>query len=292
LQKSKSIVVGYDGSAQAAQAVRWAVEQAVLRNCPLHLVHCTLWPLLTHRLGPVPGIADSGLERSAEIILEEGLAHVKREAPGAEVRTSLLEGQPTVHLPAISAGQEMLVVGSRGLGGFLGLLVESVSLEMAATAPCPVAVIRSVGHPGGPVVIAIGNSGSGAALEDACNVAAVTGADLLIVHVQHAPPAHSAHRTAVHPTPGAEDLLDTAVSTARNVAPGIRIERNLLADSSIPRAILEASRSARLTVVGTKGQGLLRGTIGSTAHAVLHHAEGPVLVSRRNNTSQENPEYL
>jgi nucleotide-binding universal stress UspA family protein len=292
MQESKAIVVGYDGSAQAAQAVRWAAEQAAQRNRTLHLVHCSLWPLLTHDLGPVPGVADSGLERSAQVTLEEGLAHAKQAAPGVEVRTSLLYGWPSVHLPKISAGEEMLVVGSRGLGGFTGLLVGSVSLEMAATAACPVAVIRSDEHPDGPVVVAIDTSGSPAALEDACTAAAVTGANLFIVHVQHAPSGYRLLRDPVDIHPAAEALLDSAVSTARDLTPGTTVESRLLTDTSIPRGILNASQGARLTVVGTKGHGLIKGTIGSTAHAVLHHAKGPMLISRRRTTGQNSQDEL
>ena len=287
MQESKSIVVGYDGSAQATLAVRWGAEQAALRNRPLHLVHCSLWPLLTHDLGPVPGVADSGLERSAQVTIEEGVAHAKHAAPGVYVRTSVLYGWPSVHLPRISTGEEMLVVGSRGIGGFVGLLVGSVSLEMAATASCPVAVIKSDEHPDGPVVVAIDNSGPAEALEDACAVAAVTGADLIIVHVQHAPAGYRLLRDPVDAHPAAEALLDSAVSIARNLVPGTTVERRLLTDTSVPRAILNASHGARLTVVGTKGHGLIKGTIGSTAHAVLHHAKGPVLISRRGATVQD-----
>lgn len=286
MQESKAIVVGYDGSAHAAQAVRWAAEQAALRHRPLHLVHCSLWPVVNHDLGPVPGNADSGLERSAQGTLDEGLAHAKQAAPGVEVQTSLLYGWPSVHLPKISASEELLVVGSRGIGGFIGLLVGSVSLEMAATAACPVAVIRSDEHPEGPVVVAIDSSGSPAALEDACTVAAVTGANLIIVHVQHAPAGYRLLRDPVDAHPAAQALLDSAVTTARDLTPGTTVEGQLLTDTSIPRAILHASQGARLTVVGAKGHGLIRGTIGSTAHAVLHHAHGPVLISRRDSAAQ------
>ncbi|WP_066286671.1 universal stress protein [Arthrobacter sp. B6] len=293
MQESKTVVVGYDGSAQAARAVRWAAEQAAQRDCPLHLVHCTLWPLPDHGPDPVPGEAVPGQDRSPQTTLEEGLAHVRKAAPGVEVRTSLVYGWPSVHLPKISAGEEMLVVGSRGIGGFLGLLVGSVSLEMAATAACPVAVIRSNEHPAGPVVVAVDSSpGSAAALEDACTLASVTGTDLIIVHVVHAPPGYRMLRDPVDSYPAAEALLDSTVSTARALAPGVTVEKRLLTETSVPRAILEASQGARITVVGTKGHGLIKGTIGSTAHAVLHHAQGPVLIARRNDTAhgrQENP---
>ena len=280
MQESKQIVVGFDGSQEAVLAVRWAAEQAALRNCPLRLVHCSLWPLLAD--DPVPGAVESRREPSAQTTLEEGLAHAKQAAPGVEIQSTLLYGWPVVQLPEISAGQEMLVVGSRGIGGFMGLLVGSVSLEMAAIAACPVAVIRPGKHPDGPVVVAIDSSGSPAALEDACTLAAVTGADLKIVHVQHAPAGYRLLRDPLDAHPAAEEVLNTAVHTVNDLASGTAVESQLLTDTSVPRAILNASRGARLTVVGTKGYGLIRGTIGSTAHAVLHHSRGPVLISRRN----------
>lgn len=279
---SKQIVVGYDGSTEAKQAVRWAARQAVLRGCQLHLVHCSLWILLTPDLGPVPGVEDSGLERAAERVLEEGLAVVKGAEPSVDVTTTLLHGTPRDHMGKLSAGAEMLVLGSRGLGGFLGLLVGSVSLEMAATASCPVAVIRSVENPDGSVVVAIDDSGSPAALDDAGAMALATGADVKVVHVVHEPQGFRRLRDPVDSYPAAEALLDSAVRRVRDQGLQSSVTGDLLVDHSIPRAILRAAQDARMIVVGTKGQGLIKGTIGSTAHAVLHHAPGPVLVSRRN----------
>ncbi|WP_374121583.1 universal stress protein [Arthrobacter sp. SLBN-112] len=279
--ESKAIVVGYDGSEPAARAVRWAAKEAAQRKVPLHLVHCTLWPLLTKNLGPVPGIADSGLQHAAENTLQEGVEHANQAAPDVKVLTSLLNGSPRVHLPRISAGQEMLVLGSRGLGGFMGLLVGSVSLEMAATASCPVAVIKPGGDPDGPVMVAVHDPGATAALEDACTAAAAAGARLVIIHVRTVPAGYRLVRDPVDPGAAAEALLDSAVAKARELAPGLTVEKQFLTDTSVPRAILHAAQGARLTVVGTKGHGLVKGSIGSTAHAVLHHAKGPVLVSRR-----------
>ena len=279
---SKQIVVGYDGSTEAKQAVTWAARQAVLRGCQLHLVHCSLWILVTSDLGPVPGVADSGLERAAERVLEEGLAVVKEAEPSVDVTTTLLHGMPRDHMGKLSVGAEMLVLGSRGLGGFLGLLVGSVSLEMAATASCPVAVIRSVDHPDGPVVVAIDDAGSPEALEDACTMASVTGADLKVVHVVPEPAGLRRLRDPIDAYPAAEAVVDSAVRKARELAPQTTVTGELQVNHSVPRAILQAAPDARIVVVGTKGRGLIKGTIGSTAHAVLHHAPGPVLVSRRN----------
>ena len=283
MQDNRSIVAGFDGSAEAVAAVRWAAQQADLRRCPLHVVHCSIWPLLTRNLGPVPGIADSGLERSSEAILEEGIAAARTAVPGLDVEGTLLHGLPASHLAQISAGQVMVAVGSRGLGGFLGLLVGSVSLELAATASCPVAVIRSDIHPAGPVVVAVDGSGSPAALEDACGMASVSRAGLMVVHVRHTPAGYRQPdpSDAVAAEESAEKVLGAALDRARALAPGIPVDGAVLADTSIPHAILKASAQARMLVVGTQGHGFLRETIGSTAHAVLHHARGPVLISRR-----------
>jgi nucleotide-binding universal stress UspA family protein len=281
----KTIVVGYDGSVEAAQAVRWAAKQASLRNCSLLLVYCSLWPLLTDDLGPVPGVEDSGLERSADITLEEGLAHARHAQPDLDIQTKVLNGWPAGHLVEISAGKEMLVVGSRGLGGFMGLLVGSVSLEMAATAACPVAVIRSNDHPEGSVIVAVDESGSPTTLEDACTMAMAAQTSLTIIHVQHTPDGYRQVRRPLNAHTAAKEVLDTAVQTAGTLAPSIPIQGRLLTDTSVPRAILHASDNAQIIVVGTKGHGIVSGTIGSTAHAILHHAHGPVLISRRRTTS-------
>ena len=280
MAEQRSIVAGYDGSAEAAAAVHWAAEQARLRGCSLNVVHCSIWPLLTKNLGPVPGVADSGLERAAQDILEEGVTRAKAAAPGLEVDGTLLYGLPASYLAEISAGQVMLAVGSRGLGGFLGLLVGSVSLELAANATCPVAVIRPDLHPDGPVVVAVDGSGSPAALEDACALAAAWQTGLTIVHVHHTPPGYG-HRGLVDGEAAAGEVISSALGRAGSLAPSVPVEGRVLSDTSVPHGILRASESARMLVVGTKGHGFLRETIGSTAHAVLHHARGPVLISRR-----------
>lgn len=279
MQDPRAIVAGFDGSAEAAAAVRWAVRRARAVRCPLHVVHCSLWPLLTRHLGPVPGVSGSGLEQSAQSILEEGIACARAEDPDLDIRGTLLHGLPAQLLADAAAGGRMLVVGSRGLGGFLGLLVGSVSLELAATAPCPVAVIREDLHPGGPVVVAVNGSGSPAALEDASHMAATTGAKLIVVHVSQtrARPKHAGPETEA---PG-DKVLQAAVRAAAALAPAVDVQGKLLSGNSVAAAILEASEGAAVLVVGTKGYGAVKETLGSTAHAVLHHARGPVLVSRR-----------
>jgi nucleotide-binding universal stress UspA family protein len=273
-----SMVVGYDGSAQAAAAVRWAARHAAQLDCELQVIHCSVWPLLTPDLGPVKGIAGSGLQHQARAILEEGKAEALAVAPRAKVQGSLLYGLPAGHLRRTAGDARMLVLGSRGIGGFLGLLVGSVSLELAATASCPVAVIRFDKHTQGGVVVGVDSSGSEGALRLACDLASATGAGLTIIHVIR--PRDGLTYTAGRDNTAGRRLLDKVAEDAKALAPNVVVGHDLVRDDSVPRALLNASRGAALLVVGSKGHGLLKGTVGSDAHAVLHHATGPVLISR------------
>ncbi len=272
------MVVGYDGSAEAAAAVRWAARHAAQLDCELQVIHCSLWPLLTNDLGPVKGIAGSGLRHQAQATLEAGKAEALSAAPRVAVQGTLLYGLPAGHLRRMAGDARMLVLGSRGIGGFLGLLVGSVSLELAATASCPVAVIRLDNHPGGRIVVGIDPSGYGGALRLACGLASATGAGLTIIHVIR-PHDGMAYATAGGIAAARRFLLRVA-DDAKALAPDVAIGQDLVRDTSVPRALLNASRGAALLVVGSKGHGLLKGTVGSAAHAILHHATGPVLISR------------
>lgn len=272
------MVVGYDGSAEAAAAVRWAARHAAQLDCELQVIHCSLWPLLTHDLGPVKGIAGSGLQHQARTILEEGKAEALAVAPRAKVQGTLLYGLPAAHLRRTAGDARMLVLGSRGIGGFLGLLVGSVSLELAATASCPVAVIRFDRHPQGGVVVGVDSSGSEEALRLACGLASATGAGLTIIHVIR--PHDGLTYAAARGNKAGRRLLNKVADDAKALAPNVPVRPDLVRDDSVPRALLNASRGAALLVVGSKSHGLLKGTVGSDAHAVLHHATGPVLISR------------
>ncbi|NUP59075.1 MAG: universal stress protein [Pseudarthrobacter sp.] len=75
-------------------------------------------------------------------------------------------------------------------------------------------------------------------------------------------------------------MLQRAVRAAGALAPAVDVQGKLLSGPSVAAAVLEASEGAALLVVETKGYGPVKETLGSTAHAVLHHARGPGLVSR------------
>ena len=99
-----------------------------------------------------------------------------------------------------------------------------------------------------------------------------------MVHVRHEPAGYQLPEG--QDGAAAQEILASAVNRATAKAPLVRVNGEVLADTSVPHAILKVAGEARMVVVGSQGRGILRETIGSTAHAVLHHARGPVLISR------------
>lgn len=277
-----SIVLGYDGSDQSRVALEWAAAQAVLEQRPLHLVHGWIWPLLTHDLGPVDGIADSGLKHAAETVLADGETRARQLAPEQKVQTSLIAGVASEVLARMSQDAHLVVVGSRGLGGFLGLLVGSVSLKLATTAHCPVVVVRTKEAPDGPVLIGVdGSAKSETALDDAISLAILWDAPLKIMHVRDDVRLFGRN----HSYPGSDvramQIVSEGVVRARAAAPDLVIETALVTGHSVAGTILDAAGSARIVVVGETGQGKFMGAVGSTAQTILHHATGNILISRR-----------
>ncbi|MFB4298559.1 universal stress protein [Actinomadura sp. NTSP31] len=134
-RKSHGVVVGYDGSAHSAAAVRWAAREAGLRNVPLSICHA--WePYMTAGAMTMP-VAD--LSAAAKETLAEGT----EVAQGyRDVHAVLESGGAASVLMSAGRSAELLVVGSRGRGGFAGVELGSVALQLAAHAPCPVIVVR------------------------------------------------------------------------------------------------------------------------------------------------------
>ena len=136
------IVVGVDDSPAAAAALRWALEEARLRRATLEVVHTWVFPAV----GEIPGGAVdtivTDLERAATDMLGEIVQGVVGADPGVEVVQRVLEGAPGRILVEAAAGADLLVVGSRGRGGFVGLLLGSVAHQCVHHASCPVVVVR------------------------------------------------------------------------------------------------------------------------------------------------------
>lgn len=136
------IVVGVDGSDHSRTALEWAVGEARLRGAQLDVVHVWLLPAYAYGAGlamPVP-IDRGELQQDAEELLDRIVDSV--DTTGVEVNRIAMEGTAARCLVEVAQGASLLVVGSRGRGGFTGLLLGSVSQQVAHHAPCPVVIVR------------------------------------------------------------------------------------------------------------------------------------------------------
>jgi len=137
------IVVGVDGSESSRAALAWAVRQAALTGATVDAVHAWHIPV-TYGYGygyamvlPVPD-----LEKLAGRVIDKAVAEVADLASGVEIRAVTVEGNPARALLDAAKDADLLVVGSRGHGGFTEALLGSVSQHCVHHADCPVVVIR------------------------------------------------------------------------------------------------------------------------------------------------------
>lgn len=136
------IVVGIDGSPGSQAALAWAVDEARLRGATLEPIRVWSWPI--PYVGPgMAGLDPKLLEEGEQAILDEALDAA--DTSGVEVEPVLVEGPAAQRLLEQAKGADLLVVGSRGRGGFKGLLLGSVSQQVVHHARGPVVVIPAEG---------------------------------------------------------------------------------------------------------------------------------------------------
>ncbi|HVB42448.1 MAG TPA: universal stress protein [Streptosporangiaceae bacterium] len=133
------IVVGVDGSKHAARALSWALEEARLRGLVLNVVY--VFPALVSHAGPTAHEYYPQVEKEAEGVMERVLAAMPDHSD-VDVERTLVPGNPSAQLVEASREAKLLVVGSRGLGEFRGMLLGSVSIHCVQQAHCPVVVVR------------------------------------------------------------------------------------------------------------------------------------------------------
>ena len=144
-----TIVVGVDGSESAQEALDFAAREARLRGAGLRVVMTWSMPTMAYdgMGGFSPDIDPTVFEESARAALDATLATLDEQADGIEIEQVLCRGQPAQVLVEQARTADLLVVGSRGRGGFAGLLLGSVSHQCAQHAPCPVVIVRAPSRP-------------------------------------------------------------------------------------------------------------------------------------------------
>jgi nucleotide-binding universal stress UspA family protein len=150
-----TVVVGVDGSAGSMEALRWALAEACLRGAPLRIVHA--WSYNIYAGGAAGGYGAMGgfgsvsalgvdvgdLHRAAEELVQNAIDTVAWELEGLEIEHRVVQGNAGDVLVDAAATDDILVVGSRGYGGFAGLLLGSVSQRCVHRAACPVVVVHA-----------------------------------------------------------------------------------------------------------------------------------------------------
>lgn len=288
------IVVGYDGSAHADVAVRWAAREAAQRGARLTVLTAAevRWSDISS-----PAEVEKATRAWAEEVAAGGTTVARESVPGVAVDTESHLTHPVTALVAASTEAALIVVGARGHGSFTGALLGSVAFALASRAASPVVVVRAresltVGTDHPVVVGYDGSPASERALEWAADVAAEWGAPLTVLVAWHleAVDAWAAAYGAAALAGGGELAIDAeraAQGVARAAAesvterhPALKVN-TLVVPASPAQALIQASHSARLVVVGGRGRGRLSSVLlGSVSHAAIHGAACPVAVIR------------
>jgi nucleotide-binding universal stress UspA family protein len=279
------IVVGVDQSPQSTAALRWAAAEARDRGAALTLIHAWSWHAHGARDVQSHGMAVQRGEQDGRAVLEVAAARIAQEAPEVDVTTSLVSGSAAWRLVDGADGADLLVVGTRGRGGFTSLLLGSTAQRVAARAQCPVVVVGRPGPqvPAGRVVLGVDVARPhAAAARFAFESAARRGARLCVVF------GWAVEETEERMAKGSGfDLealreseraaLSGAVAPWAAQWPSVKVDETAL-DATGDSALTGLSEDADLIVIGAHRPGGGPHHLGPIAHSVLRHATCPVAV--------------
>lgn len=257
-----------------------------MRGRGLALVHAILPPVTTGGLGVgLPPSLDliEQLERQARDQLDDVAATFE----GLDVTTHIAVGAPSAAMLEASETADLLVVGSRGRGGFAGLLLGSVGAQVAAHSACPVVVLRTPPAAGASsVVVGIdGSPAAVAALAFAFDEATHHGWTVVALHAWDVP-SYDLLIVPNGPVPvPLSDVADDEIRLTAEVLAGFRedypdvdVEERLVRGPAIS-SLVSASAEAAMVVIGTHGRGPALGALlGSVSNGLLHKAKVPVAV--------------
>src|SRR5699024_2402336 len=145
------ITVGVFDADESDQAVRWAARHAAAVDGSLHLVHAFVWTELDVNIDPISGMAGSGFRGAAHTLIQDAVAIVRESGVEVPVTSEVVDGNAVPVLVEASEEADLLVLGGRGLGRLMTLIVGSKSLALAARAHCPVVVVRGRIDGAGPI---------------------------------------------------------------------------------------------------------------------------------------------
>ena len=141
MSKVQKIVVGVDGSESSITALRWALGEARLRGSEVEVIHTWSFTPMVDPMGFGSCLPVEELASAAKSLVEEVMKRVEEFVGKTKVSTKITRGPAAATLLEAAKDAELLVVGRRGHGGFMGLLLGSVAEQVAHHAPCPVVIV-------------------------------------------------------------------------------------------------------------------------------------------------------
>ncbi|MCS0603788.1 universal stress protein [Streptomyces sp. LP11] len=287
------VIAAVDGSEDSLRALDWALATATRRGAPLRVVHVRQYAAWGQADVLVAGPPDA----QGDPVLDEVRARLAGRADEAAVEYVALEGVPGAALPELGTEAALLVLGSRGRGGFASLLLGSNGLAVARDAECPVAVVPGPGRevhgdgpaePGARVVVGLHvDSPDEAVLDFAFTEAALRDARVQIVAAYPWPLQTWSAPGQLVPPPVDQDAVETEtrvlaegfLAPHQERHPGVRAEVRVLPGDAAGH-LVAASKDAELVVVGRHRRRLLAPArmMGSVTQAVLLHAASPIAV--------------
>jgi nucleotide-binding universal stress UspA family protein len=287
-----TIVVGVDGSTSALHAALWAADEAAQRHHPLRLVYANNEFAFgtTGGLAPPQSFFDT-MQTAGMQLLADVESAIREVHPDLDIRVDLQTAAPVPSLLDQTEDALLLVLGSRGTGGFRGILVGSTAIAVVAHGDCPVAVIRGATADAspraeGPVVVGVdGSPTSDAAIATGFDEASWRGTELVAVHAwPECGSDHGHSRSLDEDWQQAEqvekELLAERLAGWQEKYPDVAVRRVLTQGRPVER-LLEQATGAQLMVVGSRGNGGFSGMLlGSTSQALIRHATCPLLVVR------------
>jgi len=295
MTRAEIVLVGVDGSEPSLHALDWAAAYARQVGWPLHVVCSYSLPSFTAASldGVYAALDDTAIQEGAKAVLAE--ATQRAEAAGVRTTAAIATGDAAGVLVELSKDYSLVVVGTRGRGGFTERLLGTVSSALPAHSRCPTVVVplKSGGEGGElPAIqplkrIVVGVDGSPSAdiaLRHAIKQARAWSAEL--VAVAGVPVGAGAGLLAWLPASIDHQQVLDDITEGLNVIvdrheaenPDVPIKRIVL-DGTGAELLTEFSTASDLVVVGSRGRGGFTGLhLGSTSQAVLHHSACPVMV--------------
>lgn len=304
-EHTPKVVVGVDGSDHSRAALEWSAAEAVRRGAVLRIVHALGMPLIVSAYGgPTRFQPTDEISGQATSVLTDARAHATEQEPDVETETVTALEEAPLALIRQSHPHDLIVIGTRGLGTVASLFVGSVSVRVAAQAPCPVVVVPhdDQGRPATTsldrIVVGVdGSRNARRALGLAVDMTAESEGELVVVNSWEVPyPYDPVAMTAAGFQPQedvfekqSEELVAELLAETLEDRDDVNIEVSVVRTQSNPvDAVLRAADEADAIVVGSRGRGTVRGLLlGSVSQGILHRSHIPVVVLPKHGDEDE-----